>query len=118
MTSGTVTARLPAEPLGRGLSSGVPSVHRGERRKLAAQLSTRLLAFLCAIGPLAFAAILGAQSGSPADTLFGVWVHSSGFAISLVVLSFAGSWGFRLWSACSPATCCRPKIATERGRRC
>ncbi len=34
------------------------------------------------------------QSGVPGDTLFGVWVHSSGFAISLVVLSFAGQWGF------------------------
>ena len=26
--------------------------------------------------------------------MFGVWVHSSGFAIPLVVLAFAGSWGF------------------------
>ena len=30
----------------------------------------------------------------PADTLFGVWVHTSGFAVSLVILSFAGAWGF------------------------
>jgi len=30
----------------------------------------------------------------PSDTIFGVWVHSSGFAIPLVVLAFAGSWGF------------------------
>ena len=79
-----------------GLSSGLASVYRAERRKLAAQLSTRLLALLCALGPFAFAAVLGAQSGSPADTLFGVWVHSSGFAVSLVVLGFAGSWGFPL----------------------
>jgi ABC-2 type transport system permease protein len=34
------------------------------------------------------------QSGTPSDALFGVWVHSSGFAISLVILGFAGSWGF------------------------
>jgi ABC-2 type transport system permease protein len=38
--------------------------------------------------------VLKLQSGSPADTLFGVWVHSSGFALSLVVLSFCGAWGF------------------------
>ena len=29
----------------------------------------------------------------PTDTLYGVWVHSSGFALSLVFLAFAGSWG-------------------------
>jgi len=73
---------------------GVRSVYRAERRKLATQLSTRLLALICVLGPFAFAGVLKIQSGSPADTLFGVWVHSSGFALSLVVLSFCGSWGF------------------------
>ena len=33
------------------------------------------------------------QSGTPSDALFGAWVHSSGFAISLVILGFAGTWG-------------------------
>ena len=41
-----------------------------------------------------FATILGSQSATPSDSLFGVWVHSSGFATPLVVLSFAGQWGF------------------------
>ena len=53
-----------------------------------------MLALLCVLGPFAFAVILNSQTGSPADTIFGVWVHSSGFAIPLVVLAFAGSWGF------------------------
>ena len=83
-------------PASAPVSGGVVSSYRTERRKLAAQLSTRLLALLCALGPFAFAGVLGAQSGSPADTLFGVWVHASGFAVSLVVLGFAGSWGFPL----------------------
>jgi ABC-2 type transport system permease protein len=65
-----------------------------ERRKLAAQLATRLLALVALVGPFLFAVILKLQNGVPADTLFGVWVHSSGFAIALVVLGFAGSWGF------------------------
>jgi ABC-2 type transport system permease protein len=68
--------------------------YRAERRKLSSQLSTRLLALICALGPFAFAGVLKMQAGSPADTLFGVWVHQSGFALSLVVLSFCGSWGF------------------------
>jgi ABC-2 type transport system permease protein len=79
-----------------GVGSGAWRVYRAERRKLSAQLATRLLALLCVAGPFAFAGILKVQSGTPADTLFGVWVHSSGFAISLVVLGFAGSWGFPL----------------------
>jgi ABC-2 type transport system permease protein len=52
-----------------------------------------VLALLCVLGPFVFTVILKSQSGSPSDTIFGVWVHSSGFAIPLVVLAFAGSWG-------------------------
>ncbi len=46
------------------------------------------------LGPLIFAALLKVQSGTPSDALFGVWVHSSGYAVSLVILSFAANWGF------------------------
>jgi ABC-2 type transport system permease protein len=74
-------------------TSGIRSVYRVERRKLASQLAVRLLALVCVLGPLVFAAILKVESGSPTDTLYGVWVHSSGFALSLVFLAFAGSWG-------------------------
>lgn len=85
---------LPAAaPSGRRPSL-TASVFRAEVRKLTAQLSTRVLALACLLGPLAFALVLKLQSGVPADTLFGVWVHQSGYAVSLVVLGFAGSWGF------------------------
>jgi ABC-2 type transport system permease protein len=53
-----------------------------------------VLAAICLVGPFAFAVVLTAQSASPGDALFGVWAHSTGFALSLVVLGFAGSWGF------------------------
>jgi ABC-2 type transport system permease protein len=75
---------------------GVGSAFRTERRKLTSQLAIRLLALLCVLGPFAFAAVLKVQSGTPTDALLGAWVHSSGLAISLVVLGFAGSWGFPL----------------------
>lgn len=65
---------------------------RTERRKLAAALGVRVLA----LAPFAFAAVLKLQSGVPGDTLFGVWVHGSGLALPLVVLGFAGQWGFPL----------------------
>ena len=87
-----------APPLGSpsGISAGpgARSAYRIERRKLTTQPAPRVLALLCVLGPFAFAVILNSLSGSPSDTIFGVWVHSSGFAIPLVVLAFAGSWGF------------------------
>ena len=80
--------------IGRRPASGTWRAYRAERRKLAAQLPTRLLAVVCVVAPFAFAGIMKAQSGLPSDTLFGVWARSSGYATALVVLGFAGSWGF------------------------
>jgi ABC-2 type transport system permease protein len=65
-----------------------------ELRKLTAQLPLRLLIAICLLGPFVFTTLLKIQSGTPTDALFGVWVHSSGFAVSLVVLGFAATWGF------------------------
>jgi len=76
--------------------AGAAAAFRVERRKLSAQLAIRLALLAAALGPVAFAGILELQSGSPGDSLYGVWVHSSGFAVSLVVLGFAGSWGLPL----------------------
>ena len=95
----TATTALPARPQLAGFSAasqGVWRVWQIERRKLSAQLAIRLLALVCVVGPFLFAAILRVQSGSPTDTLYGIWVHSSGFALSLVLLAFAGSWGLPL----------------------
>lgn len=92
-----MSAVAPAAPDARSeprLSQGVRDAYETELYKLMAHLATRILVLVCAIGPLAFAVILKVQSGTPSDALFGVWVHSSGFAISLVILGFAGSWGF------------------------
>jgi ABC-2 type transport system permease protein len=94
--SATQILKPPAAVPRLGVDQGTWSAFRAERRKLQAQLSLRLLALVCLLGPFAFAAVLSTQSASPADTLFGVWVHSSGFAIPLVVLGFAGTWGFPL----------------------
>jgi ABC-2 type transport system permease protein len=92
-----VSALAPTAPADRAeprISNGVRNSFETELYKLMAQLTTRILLLVCALGPVAFAAILKVQSGTPSDALFGFWVHSSGFAISLVILGFAGSWGF------------------------
>ncbi|MGI8713780.1 MAG: ABC transporter permease [Solirubrobacteraceae bacterium] len=67
--------------------------YQTELQKLGAQALLRLMLVLAIVGPFAFAGLLRIQSGTPADAIFGIYVHSSGFAISLVVLSFAGNWG-------------------------
>ena len=90
----TISPTAPAAPGELGVSEGVRNAYETELYKLMAQLTTRILVLVCAIGPLAFGVILKVQSGTPSDALFGVWVHSSGFAISLVILGFAGTWGF------------------------
>jgi ABC-2 type transport system permease protein len=90
----TISPTAPAARAEFGVSEGVRNAYETELYKLMAQLTTRILVLVCAIGPLAFAVILKVQSGTPSDALFGVWVHSSGFAISLVILGFAGTWGF------------------------
>jgi ABC-2 type transport system permease protein len=92
----TATRALPEDVImvTRSRASGIRQVIQVERRKLSSQLAVRVLAVICVLGPFVFAGILKLQSGSPTDTLYGIWVHSSGFALSLVLLAFAGSWGF------------------------
>jgi ABC-2 type transport system permease protein len=80
-----------ARPIGG--EDPICNAYRTELQKLGAQLISRLLVVLCIAAPFAFAAVLKVQSGTPSDALFGAWVHSSGFAISLVILGFAGTWG-------------------------
>jgi ABC-2 type transport system permease protein len=93
-----IATAAPATPASRPLGGedAIWNALRAELQKLSAQLTSRLLVVVCIAGPFAFAAVLKVQSGTPSDALFGVWVHSSGFAISLVILSFAGSWGLPL----------------------
>ncbi len=87
------TVATPPEPPELPADDGFRHAYATEVQKLFAQLTTRLLALVAVLGPFAFAAVLKVQSGTPSDALFGAWVHSSGFAISLVILGFAGSWG-------------------------
>ncbi len=71
---------------------GVVAVWHGELLKLVAHTRIRVIAALCLLGPFAVLAVLEAQSSVPQDTLFGRWVHESGFALPLVILSFTGQW--------------------------
>ena len=78
-------------PLARG--------YRFELVKLLAQWRIRLLVAACWTAPAAFVAVVGRQDSLPTDTLFGRWMHTSGWAGALVVLGFAGTWVLPLLTA-------------------
>jgi ABC-2 type transport system permease protein len=65
---------------------------RIEMAKMRAQLRARTLVLACLVGPLLFVLVESVQTGTPADTLFGRWIHESGFADSLLTLGFSTQW--------------------------
>ncbi|MEU1465572.1 ABC transporter permease [Streptomyces sp. NPDC005727] len=75
-------------PLSRG--------YRFELVKLVSQWRTRLLVLACWITPALFVTAVSRQSTLPVDTLFGRWMHATGWAGPLVVLGFAGTWALPL----------------------
>ncbi|HYZ55968.1 MAG TPA: ABC transporter permease [Streptosporangiaceae bacterium] len=75
-------------PLARG--------YRFELVKQLAQWRIRLLILACWIGPALAVIVVSGQATLPSDTLFGRWMHATGWAGALVVLGFAGSWFFPL----------------------
>ncbi|GGU96572.1 hypothetical protein GCM10010211_74920 [Streptomyces albospinus] len=70
--------------------------YRFELVKLVAQWRIRLLVLACWIAPAFFVAAVSQQSTLPVDTLFGRWMHATGWAGPLVVLGFAGTWALPL----------------------
>jgi len=66
--------------------------YRFEVVKLLAQWPIRLALLACWLGPALLVAVISGQSSLPADTVFGRWMSQTGWAGSLVVLSFSCSW--------------------------
>ncbi|WP_345357444.1 ABC transporter permease [Actinoallomurus liliacearum] len=73
--------------------------YRFELVKLLSQWRTRVLLLACWIAPAGFVAAVSLQSTLPADTVFGRWMHATGWAGSLVVLDFSRSWALPLLTA-------------------
>jgi ABC-2 type transport system permease protein len=85
------TQEAPA-PIGER-DPGVVVALRVELAKLSSQVSLRIVLALCAIVPAVFAIVMRVASSRPADTLFGRWAGTSGFATSLTVLNWAAAYG-------------------------
>ncbi|GAA3774381.1 ABC transporter permease [Streptomyces chiangmaiensis] len=84
------------EQVTRGRRVPVTRVCRFEFVKLVSQWRIRLLVLACWIAPALFVAGVSRQSTLPVDTLFGRWMHASGWAGPLVMLGFAGTWALPL----------------------
>jgi ABC-2 type transport system permease protein len=70
--------------------------YRFELVKLLSQWRIRLLLLAAWIGPAVVVAAVSEQSTLPADTVFGRWMHATGWAGPLVGLGFAGTWALPL----------------------
>jgi ABC-2 type transport system permease protein len=67
--------------------------------KLLSQWRIRLLVAACWVAPAVFVSVVSQQSSLPADTVFGRWMHATGWAGSLVVLAFSCTWVLPLVTA-------------------
>ncbi|MCX4578397.1 ABC transporter permease [Streptomyces sp. NBC_01571] len=87
--------------LTENVTVGAPRVsvvrgYRFELVKLLSQWRIRLVILACWIAPALFVAAVSQQDSLPVDTLFGRWMHATGWAGPLVVLGFAGTWALPL----------------------
>ncbi|MHB9857901.1 ABC transporter permease [Streptomyces sp. YIM S03343] len=93
-TGAPADAAGPTDPAARRIP--VTRVYRFELVKLVSQWRIRLLLLACWTAPALFVIAVAQQSTLPSDTLFGRWMHATGWAGPLVVLGFAGTWALPL----------------------
>ena len=91
-----MTATIAHEQAAVARPASVARGYRFELVKLVSQWRIRLLVLACWIAPALFVAAVSQQSTLPVDTLFGRWMHATGWAGPLVMLGFAGTWALPL----------------------
>ncbi|HET9170908.1 MAG TPA: ABC transporter permease [Actinospica sp.] len=98
MTTATVIEQEPAAEIPPAPAPPVPlgSALRFELVKLFSPWRTRLLVLICWLGPGLLIFAIKQQATLPSDTLFGRWMHASGWAAALVGLGLSGTWGLPL----------------------
>jgi ABC-2 type transport system permease protein len=70
----------------------VRRAYRFELVKLLSQWRIRFLILASWAGPALVVGVMGQQGTLPADTVFGRWMHATGWAGSLVMLGFSCTW--------------------------
>lgn len=96
MSTETEAQPVPATGSAPGPVAASLTVYRWELEKLTAQFRVRAAAGAAILAPWLFVLALRAQDTVPADTLFGRWVHLTGFATPLVILVFTTQWALPL----------------------
>ncbi|MET9472648.1 MULTISPECIES: ABC transporter permease [unclassified Streptomyces] len=91
-----MTATLAHDNVASARRISIPRGYRFELVKLVSQWRIRLLVLACWIVPALFVAAVSQQGTLPVDTLFGRWMHATGWAGPLVILGFAGTWALPL----------------------
>jgi ABC-2 type transport system permease protein len=91
-----MTATVAAADVPTASRVSVARGYRFELVKLLSQWRIRLLVLACWIAPALFVAAVSQQSSLPVDTLFGRWMHATGWAGPLVILGFSGTWALPL----------------------
>ncbi|MGW0691806.1 ABC transporter permease [Streptomyces sp. NPDC002738] len=91
-----MTATLAHDNVASVRRISIPRGYRFELVKLVSQWRIRLLVLACWIVPALFVAAVSQQGTLPVDTLFGRWMHATGWAGPLVILGFAGTWALPL----------------------
>ena len=96
LTATTHTA-TPTTPVVR--RPGTATVLRWELTKLAAQARSRVLLLAALLVPVLVVLILNGQQQPPSDTIYGRHIHTSGYAMPLLMLAFAAQWVLPLLAA-------------------
>jgi ABC-2 type transport system permease protein len=78
---------------------GIGDVLRWELTKLAAQARARYALLFCLLAPIVIVVVINGQGRPPKDTLYGRFIHQSGYAVPLLVLGFASQWVLPLLTA-------------------
>ncbi len=87
-----MTATSVATPRAAARPARLRQGYHFELVKLLAPWRIRAVLAACWLGPALLVAVISQQSTLPTDTVFGRWMGSTGWAGSLVVLSFCCSW--------------------------
>jgi ABC-2 type transport system permease protein len=95
----TTLAPTPTAADARTRRAGTGAALLVELRKLRAQWRTRAALLGALLAPVPVALAIHAQGNPPKDTLFGRYATTIGFALSLLVLGYAGQWVLPLLTA-------------------
>jgi ABC-2 type transport system permease protein len=117
MTLATATRSAAPADVSAGRRPGTMTVLRWELTKLAAQARSRALLAVAVLVPVVVVLILNSQQQPPTDTIYGRHIHTSGYAMPLLMLAFAAQWVLPLLAAVVAGDIFATRTSTAPGKR-